>query len=203
MGKRGPKPRGVYAGKTAVFSSRIMPETLALLNAAKKAHGAREWSLSQEIEHRLRRTFSDDKNDVELYGNEQSAAIVKLIGLVIRAASTPIKGKHNWLSEQWLFDDVMDAIAHTLLWFRPGGDSGRREIKLSSGTDHAEQLMAEIRSSDPSLPITEGTRRQHRMAVLKDKLGDLAGHRHPYDDWREKARPVRIVVPNPAKRKHK
>lgn len=83
MGKRGPKPRGAYAGKTAVFSTRIMPETLSLLNAAKKTHGTREWSLSQEVEHRLRRTFSDDETDVKFYGNKQNAAIVKLIGLVI------------------------------------------------------------------------------------------------------------------------
>ena len=35
------------------------------------------------------------------------------------------------------------------------------------------------------------------MAMLKDKLGDLARHRHPCDDWREKE------PSDPAKRKHK
>jgi hypothetical protein len=202
MGKRGPKPRGAYSGKTAVFSTRITPETLELLNTAKKAHRAREWSLSQEVEDRLRRTFNDDKTDVENYGNKQNAAIVRLIGHVIHAASTSVKGKHNWLKEQWLFDDVMDAIAHTLLWFRPGGDSGRRGIALSSGTDHVAQLMAEIRSSDPSLPITEGTRRQHQMAGLKDKLGELVDHPHPYDRW-YKIEDTREKEFDVGKRKHK
>ena len=64
----------------------------------------------------------------------------------------------------------------------------------------AEGIINEIRSADPSLPITKRSTRQHAMAMLKDKLGDLARHRHPYDDWRENEPPV---VPNPAQRKHK
>jgi hypothetical protein len=40
------------------------------------------------------------------------------------------------------------------------------------------------------------------MAKLKDKLGDLARQRHPYD-WLKKEPPARIDVSNPAKRNHK
>jgi hypothetical protein len=40
------------------------------------------------------------------------------------------------------------------------------------------------------------------MAKLKDKLGDLARQRHPYDEWLKKEPPVR-VVPMRAKMKHK
>jgi hypothetical protein len=100
-------------------------------------------------------------------------------------------------------NDVMDAIAHMLLWFRPGGDSGKREITLSSGTNRTEQLINEIRSSDPSLPITKGSNRQHALAMLKDKLGDLAQRQHPYDVWLKKEPPVRTAVSNRAKRKNK
>ena len=102
-----------------------------------------------------------------------------------------------------MFDDVMDAIVHVLLWFRPGGDSGRREIKLSSGTNRAGQLIDEIRASDPSLPITKGSTRQHVMAKLKDKLGDLVRDRNPYDDWSKEEPPTRIAVSKRAKRKPK
>jgi len=99
----------------------------------------------------------------------------------------------------------MDAIAHVLLWFRPGGDTGRRQITWSPSTDLVDQLIKEIRSADPALPITKiSTRRQHAMAILKDKLGDLVGHRHPYDEWREKEPPIRIdPVPLRAKSNHK
>jgi hypothetical protein len=92
-----------------------------------------------------------------------------------------------------LFDDAVSAIEHALLWFRPGGDSGRRRITLSSGTDRAEQLIEEIRSADPSIPITKGSKRQHAMAMLQDKLGDLAKGSHPYDEWRAKRPKVKIM----------
>ena len=136
MGKRGPQPKGEYGGKirrTAVLSTRLQPDTRARLSEAAKASGR---SVSQELEHRLRRTFTDDDKAVEFYGTEQNAAVVKLIGATINstAVTTAAKRKHEWLREQWLFDDVMDAIVHMLLWFRPGGDSGRQQITLSSGT---------------------------------------------------------------------
>jgi hypothetical protein len=187
MGKRGPQPKGEYGGKgdrTAVFSTRLRPETRNRLVAAAKTSGR---SLSQELEHRLRWTFSEDDLGVKLYGTEQNAAVVNLIGATIQSVSTrnSVGRKHEWLKEQWLFDDVMTAIRHVLLWFRPGGDSGLRQITFGSGTDRADQLINEIRSSDPSLLITKGSARQHTMARLKEKLGDLVTARKPYDDLRK------------------
>ena len=140
MGKRGPQPKGEYGGKigrTAVLSTRLQPDTRTRLVAASKASGR---SLSQELEHRLRRSFIEDDKAVEFYGTEQNAAVVKFIGVTIQSttARSSTKEKDEWLNEQWLFDDVMDAIEHMLLWFRPGGDSGRREITLSSGTDRSD-----------------------------------------------------------------
>ena len=75
----------------------------------------------------------------------------------------------------------MMAIGHVLLWFRPGGDSGLQEITSGTATNTVDQLISEIRSADPSLPIAAGSRRQHAMAMLKDKLGDLVTARNPYD----------------------
>ena len=198
MGKRGPKPRGEYGGKggrTAVLSTRLQPDTRARLVAAAKANGR---SLSQELEHRLRRTFTEDDKAIDWYGSEKTAAVVKLIGATIQSASArvPKRGKRDWLKEQWLFDDVMTAIRHVLLWFRPGGDSGLREITLGSGTDPVDQLINEIRLSDPSLPIGAGSSRQHAMATLKDKLGNLVTARNPYDDFRKPKLPERSNISN-------
>lgn len=186
MGNRGPQPKGEYGGtseRTAVFSTRLRPETRRRLVAAAKASGR---SLSQELEHRLRETFSEDDLGVQLYGNETNAAVVNLIGAMIRSASTrdSAKRKYDWLGDQFLFDDVMAAIRHVLLWFRPGGDSGLREITGGSGIDRANRLIDEIRSADPSLPITKGSARQHTMARLREKLANLVSARNPYDDFR-------------------
>jgi hypothetical protein len=187
MGKRGPQPKGQYGGtkdRTAVFSTRLRPETRNRLVAAATASGR---SLSQELEHRLRQTFSEDDAGVKLYGTERNAAVVNLIGATIQSVSTriPAAEKHDWLKEQWLFDDVMAAIRHVLLFFRPGGDSGLREITVGSGTNRADQLFDEIRSSDSGRPMSKGLARQHTMARLKEKLGDLVTARNPYDDFRK------------------
>ena len=71
-----------------------------------------------------------------------------------------------------LFDRVLTAVAHALIWFKPNGDRDEQSISYNSIT--AEQIMNEIRfAADPSLPIAKGSTRQHAMAMLKDKLGDL------------------------------
>jgi hypothetical protein len=213
MGKRGPQPKGEYGGKigrTAVLSTRLQPDTRARLSEAAKTNGR---SLSQELEHRLRRSFIEEDNVVDFYGCQPNAAIVKLLGAVIQSTCTNWlmktrdgwvpdvhKEPREWLRDPKLFDQVLTAIVHALMWFRPGG--GRDEQFLFYHST-AEQIINEIRSADPSLPITKRSMRQHAMAMLKDKLGDLARHRHPYDDWSEKEPPLRIVLPRPAKRKHK
>lgn len=163
---------------------RLRPETRLRLDAAAKASNR---SVSQEVEHRLRGTFGEDDDDIKRYGSKQNAAVVNLIGAAIRSASdrdSP-KKKHDWLKEQWLFDDVMAAISHVLLWFRPGGDGGLRPINMGSGTARADQLINEVRLADTALPITKGSARQHTLARLKEKLGGLVTERNPYDDLRK------------------
>lgn len=165
------------------------------------------------MEHRLRRTFIEDDKAVEFYGSQSNAAVLKLIGAVIQSTCTSWlvntadgwvpdldKDPGEWLRDPKLFDEVLTAIVHALAWFKPSGGGDEQFIFYHST---AERIINEIRSADPSLPITKRSTRQHAMAMLKDKLGDLARHRHPYDDWRENEPPVRIVVPTPVKRKHK
>ena len=213
MGKRGPKPKGEYGGKigrTAVLSTRLQPDTRARLSTAARANGR---SLSQELEHRLRGSFIEEDKVIDFYGSQTNSAVVKLLGAVIQSTCTnwsvktadgwvpdPHKDPGEWLRDPSLFDQVLTAIVHALIWFKP---SGGRDEQLLHYHSTAEDIINEIRSADPSLPITKGSTRQHAMAMLQDKLGDLARHRHPYDDWCEKEPPVRIVVPTPAKRKHK
>ena len=196
MGKRGPQPKGEYGRKiprTAVLSTRLQPDTRARLSSAAKANNR---SVSQELEHRLRKTFFEDDKVLELFGTEKTAAICRLIGATIHSAApgAPRGAKDAWLKNQALFDDVMLAIEHVLLWFRPGGVSGRREITLGSSTNRSDQLIKEIRDADPAVPITKRSKRQHAMATLKSKLGDSVSGPHPYDEWREMEPPIQIVA---------
>ncbi len=200
MGKRGPQPKGEYGrslGRTAVLSTRLQPDTRARLSAAAKAN---KRSLSQELEHRLRGSFIEEDKAVDFYGSPSNAAILKVIGAVIQSTCTSWsvktgdswvpdlkKDPEEWLREQWLFDGVLTAIVHALMWFRPCGE---RDDGLLFYHSTAERIIDEIRSADPSLPITKGSNRQHAMAMLKDKLGDLVSRRHPYDDLSKRDAPV-------------
>jgi hypothetical protein len=213
MGRRGPQPKGEYGGnvaRTAVLSTRLQPDTRRRLVAATQTTGR---SLSQELEHRLRRTFIDDDRAVDFYGSQSNAAILKLIGAVIQSTCTSwvvktadgwipdlSKDPGEWLRDPKLFDQVLTAIVHALIWFKPGGG---RDEEFAFYHSTAEQIIDEIRAADPSLSIAKRSTRQHAMAMLKDKLGDLTRHRHPYDDWSGNAPLVRIAVPRPAKRKRK
>jgi hypothetical protein len=214
MGKRGPQPQGEYGRKiprTAVLSTRVQPDTRARLLQSSKANRR---SLSQELEHRLRGSFIEEDRVVDFYGGQPNAAILKLIGAVIQSTCTNrlVKTEDGWVPDlhkdpgEWLrdpklFDEVLTAIIHTLMWFKP---SGGRDEQLLIYHSTAERIIDEIRSSDPSVPIMKRSTRQHAMAMLKDKLGDLVHRRRPYDEWREKEPPIR-VVPRAlrAKRKHK
>jgi hypothetical protein len=212
MGKRGPQPKGEYGGKiarTAVLSTRLQPDTRARLSKAAKASGR---SLSQELENRLRGSFIEEDKVVDFYGCESNAAILKVIGTVIQSTCTSWlvkttdgwvpdlhKDPGEWLRDPRLFDQALTAIVHALMWFKPSGGRDEQFLFYSSA---AEQIINEIRSADPSLPITKGSTRQHAMAKLKDKLGDLARRRHPHEEWLKKEPQVRIV-PMRAKMKHK
>jgi hypothetical protein len=93
MGKRGPKPKGEYgrtAARTAVLSTRLQPDTRARLEDAAKSSRR---SLSQELEHRLRRSFIEEDAVVDFYGSKTNAAIVKLIGAVIQSTCTDWRKK--------------------------------------------------------------------------------------------------------------
>jgi len=108
------------------------------------------------------------------------------------------KDPGEWLRDPKMFDQVLTAIVHALMWFKPEGGSAEQFLFYHS---IAERIIDEIRSADPSLPITKRSTRQHAMAMLKDKLGDLVRHPHPYDDWRKNKSPVRTSSRVKRKRK--
>jgi hypothetical protein len=212
MGKRGPQPKGEYGrsiGRTAVLSTRLQPDTRARLSRAAKAN---KRSLSQELEHRLRLSFINEDAVIDFYGSQANAAIVQLLGAVIKSTCTSwlVKTADEWVRDfhkdpgEWLrdpkiFDDVVVAIVHALQWFKPAGS---RFDQLFFYSSDIERLIDEIRAADPSLPLANRSTRQHAFAVLKDQLGDLVDRPHPYGDLIKKE-PVPTVARKPNKKKQK
>ena len=77
MARRGRKPKGEYVGKTKVFSTRLRADTKSALGRAAAKSGR---SLSQEVEHRLRRSFDEDRDLFERFGGRENYALLRLIG---------------------------------------------------------------------------------------------------------------------------
>jgi hypothetical protein len=212
VGKRGPQPKGEYGrniGRTAVLSTRLQPDTRARLSRAAKAT---KRSLSQELEHRLRLSFINEDGVIDFYGSQANAAIIQLLGAVIKSTCTSwlVKTADEWVRDfhkdpgEWLrdpkiFDAVFGAIVHALLWFKP---TGSRHDQLFFYSSEIERLIDEIRAADPSLPLAKGATRQHALAVLKDQLGNLVHRPHPYGDLIKKE-PVPAVARHPNKKKQK
>jgi hypothetical protein len=175
MGKRGPAPKGEYGRKTAVLSFRMQPDTRSRLDEARKDS---KRSLTQETEHRLRRTFIDDDRAVEFYGSKENEALIKLIGLVIQATSSikrvsdSRKSKSRWLDDPDMFDEVLRGIVNALEQFRPQGKV-TKTFKTQTAKFAALTAVREIQEADPSLSIMKGSLRQHAMSLLKSELGEL------------------------------
>jgi hypothetical protein len=178
MGKRGPQPRGEYAGKSAVMSTRIRPDTRAMLVEAARSNNR---SLSQEIEGRLRRTFSDDEKISEVFGSRQTFALMKLIGSIIEAIGRPdrVPGhpiRTDWVRSSYLRAQVRMAINVVLDALPPPEGNHipalakRAELK---GQTRAREIIERVRRADLRLALTKRTAGQHKDAVLKADLGEI------------------------------
>lgn len=177
MGKRGPPPKGEYSGKSKVLSTRIRPDTRAALEAAKKESRR---SLSQEIEHRLQRTFVEDDKIEAALGGRQNFAIMRLITNVMQSTRNVGK-KADWRTDPYAFDQMLKAVNAVLLALRPPGDPPSSMDQIldagghSQGIGNAITALTEVQTADPSLPLHKGTRRDQRNRFLLADLGELAG----------------------------
>lgn len=187
-GKRrtGPAPKGAYAGKSMVLSTRITPETRAALVGAKTKSGR---SLSQEIEHRLRRSFDRDERWIEIFGSRQNYAVLRLIAAAMDTVN-PTRSGSSWRDDPFAFDQMIIAVNAVLAALRPPGDPSAERVAEAAGsggpTDpytrakqsylplqgalRAEDLLQRIKETDPALPIP---RRADPVPFIRDDLGAL------------------------------
>jgi hypothetical protein len=168
MGKRGPQPKGEYADKSAVLSTRISAELRASLENAAKASGL---TLSREIEHRLRQTFQAGEGAAQMFGSAQNYRLAQLIGvaMTLRARDREV----DWLSNPRVFLEVLRTVHHLLWQVRPPGTDEQFSFKEEETAEEiAEAVWAMIHASDATLPLGVSPK-QHRANLIKSDLGHL------------------------------
>lgn len=166
MGKRGPAPRGEFVGKTTVFSTRIRPDTRAALKQSAERSGR---SLSQEIEYRLRRSFSEDEKIADVFGTRRNYALMRVIASLMEINT-------EWADDPVTFNELVQSINSFLQSMRPSGGATEHPFGLPSGwegEDLAARAVLEIRHANSTLPLSRGSRSEHRRAVIKGDLGPL------------------------------
>jgi hypothetical protein len=172
--------KGEYRDKTQVLSTRISAELREALAAAAKGR-----TLSREIEHRLRRTFSEDKQVEAIFGSRRNFQLMRLIASVIestvnRKVDMPKKSIVDWTADPYVFDQAMRAIVAVLEAIRPPGavpQSLNETLDQYGGTFQGEfnaiETLREIQKAPDAL-LLKGTRHQKKMADVKQDIGDLA-----------------------------
>jgi hypothetical protein len=177
MAPRGRKPRGEYTGKSVVFSTRLRADTKeALANAAKRSGR----SLSQEAEHRLRRSFDEDRDLIERFGGRKNYGLLRLIGSCLDANFNPNDPEATWLDDPYVFDQTLQAVVAALQAFRPKGNPKFKDpqspmmeaaAELQGVEGAGRRLQAVISADDQLLLDTRGNK--NVAAFIKEALGDL------------------------------
>jgi hypothetical protein len=182
MGKRGPAPKGEFAGQSAVLSTRIRPDTRRHLEAASKASGR---SLSQEIEFRLRRTFIEDERIADAFGSRANFIMARLIALALESsvntdALMTDEPLPDWRNDPVRFDMSMRTVMALLEAYKPTKPLPPPSTKLVgqhrqfAPSQSAGRIVMAVQKADPSLPLSEGTPRQHFFGIAQAELGEIA-----------------------------
>jgi hypothetical protein len=199
MGKRGPAAKGEYADKSAVLSTSISAE---LRTALEKSVAQSGFTLSREVERRLRRTFNDDEKISEGFGTRRNRAIMHMVAMMTRTVYRKDQPEAEWLDDPWLFDQYMDRLDTFLKGLRPKGAAkmpanvygtpvlDNEETHRLVGRQTVARLLQEVQSGDASLPLGAGKR--GKFNILKADLGPIAARAEIVagnaDDFRESAK---------------
>jgi hypothetical protein len=175
----GKKPQGPYAGKSVVFSTRITPDLRARLGAAAAAK--KGYSLSQEIEERLRDSFILEQKISDSFGSEQNYLIMRIVALVMQS----LRSK-DWMTDPGSFELVLRTIVNVLEQIRPSpplteAERGpmQRALDDYSSKQISAALWTSIQEADVAAPISKGSRKDHLLGLLKRRLGPIANRPRP------------------------
>jgi hypothetical protein len=180
MGKRGPAAKGEFGDKSAVLSTRISAELRSALERSVAESGL---TLSREIEHRLRRTFSEDEKISEGFGTRRNRALMKMAAMLMQTMHRSDSPDVEWLDDPWLFDQYVIRLNALLEACRPPAEArmpagvygvpalDNEETHRIVSRGKALQLLQDVQRADASLPLAAG--RRGRANILKADLGPV------------------------------
>ena len=176
MGKRGPAPKGEYAGQTSVLSTRLTPELRSRLEeeVAKKPNN----TISREVEKRLRASFVEDDEIASAFGSRENYALMRMIAMILEMWHNPADMTADWRNDPTAYDQVCQKINNVMSAMKPKGVSKKlSELEqaiagLKSVEDPARLLLA-IQNAPAAIPL-DGKRRTQVLSLLKGDLGDMA-----------------------------
>ncbi len=183
MGKRGPAPKGEYDNKSAVFSTRIRADTKRAIKIAADASGR---SMSCELEHRLLRSFEEDRLIRERFGCRENYGVLRLIALAIELECP--QDPKRWLFDSKKFAETLAAIEALLQSFDPKprhvDEPHRRATpkelpwgdlflaaQRTEGVNVASMLIAELKDAPFGLPAPQESQGKRRATVKRIRKG--------------------------------
>jgi hypothetical protein len=170
---KGPAPRGEYVGKSSVFSTRITPDLRKKLEQAAKRSGR---SVSQEVESRLDRTFTEDDAIADRFGDRRTYVLMRMMADAIHFGHK--RGNPLWLESPLEFEKAISAALLVLEAIRPDGDLPTDALTTRhhqvQGERVALNIWRAIKRADLSAQPTQGTNADHKNRMKKRDLGGLA-----------------------------
>jgi hypothetical protein len=177
--RRGRRASGNYKQKTHVFSTRITADLREALGVAANNKGH---SLSQEVEHRLRRSFDEDIGIIERFGNRRNYSVLRLISSYMDAIYNPIDLQASWLDDPYVFAQLVKAVSVMLAQLRPPGDPAPpagSTMALAPDTFQGDVAAAYwlgmVKAAEPDmLPVGGNNKETNLAALIRSDLGQIA-----------------------------
>jgi hypothetical protein len=182
---KGPRPKGEYVGKSSVFSTRIRPDLRKRLEVAAKTSGR---SLSQEVEHRLRRSFVEDDKIADAFGDRRTYRLMRLMADAIHLSQKDgHQNDEGWLHDPFRFRVALAAMRSVVEAIEPYTPSlGEVEdADFHSATDHLGAVVAgkiwwNVTQAKQSIELRAGSLADHINSIARTDIGeDVLGRALP------------------------
>jgi hypothetical protein len=182
--RRGPAPKGEYAEKSSVLSTRITADLREWLERATRKSGR---TLSQEIENRLRQTFIEERQMIDRFGSERTARVLQVVANILQEVRDPENPSAEWLDGPRTFEVGLDAIHWALEAVGPKRPADWHDLErirehddpsyrwdLLRARRKGREVWQHIAGADRALPLdVRMTPKQHLASIIKNKIPEI------------------------------